>query len=250
MIFLHIRLEKKVGCILGGTQLQLKHVFLLVAGMGTMVTLLIFVPEQSLLILFFFAYSVILFLFTYLLVPKWYLAVVPPVLFILVFLYFWNIYLFNFFAILFGVSVSVYMGSLFNWKTTLGFVALLTIVDVIQVLLTGFMVASAQKVVELGLPVGIMLPMFPFTGGSTFLGLGDIFFFGLLGIQSLQKHGRRFGVASIGIMAFIFFLFQTLMLNSDFQNFPATVFIISGWLTSLAARYTHSVLSFHNGQSS
>jgi hypothetical protein len=240
VLFLHLRLNKKVDRLLGGQQLQLKHTVLLAAAMGAMVTVLVFLPELSLLLLFSFAYGVILFLFTYLLVPKWYLAVVPPVLFILAFMYFWNDYTFNLFAILFGISVSVYMGSLFTWKTTLGFVALLTVVDIIQVLITGFTVASAQKALDLQLPVGVM---FPFMNGYIFLGLGDIFFLGLLGIQNTQKYGKKFGIASIATMAFIFFLFQTFMLNSDIPDFPATVFIISGWLVSLAARQVYTLLT-------
>jgi hypothetical protein len=243
VVFLYSRLDKKVDRLLGGQELQLKHVILLVAAMGAMVTVLVFVPEQSMLVLFSFAYVVGLFLFTYLLVPKWYLAVVPPVLFILSFLYFWNIYLFNFFAIIFGISISVYMGSLFNWKTTIGFVSLLTIIDIIQVLITGFTVASAQKALELWLPIGVMLPTIPFIGNYTFLGLGDIFFLGLLGIQTTKKYGRKFGLASIATMAIVFFLFQTFMLNSTIQDFPATVFVVSGWLTSLAARYLYNLFT-------
>ncbi|MGD9131447.1 MAG: hypothetical protein PVH73_07735 [Candidatus Bathyarchaeota archaeon] len=243
VVFLYSRLDRKVSQLFGGQELRLEHIILLVAAMGAMVTVLVFVPEQSMLVLFSLAYVVSLFLFTYLLVPKWYVAVVPPVLFILSFLYFWNIYLFNFFAIVFGISVSVYMGNLFTWKTTLGFVSLLTIIDIIQVLVTRFTVASAQKALELGLPVGIMLPTIPFTDSYTFLGLGDIFFMGLLGIQSTRKYGRKFGLASIATMAFVFFLFQTFMLNSTIQNFPATVFVISGWLAALAARFLYNLFT-------
>ncbi|MDH5691242.1 MAG: hypothetical protein OEY81_07435 [Candidatus Bathyarchaeota archaeon] len=243
VVFLYSRLDKKVDHLFGGQKLQLKHIILLVAAMGAMVTVLVFIPEQSLLVLFSFAYIVTLALFTYLLVPKWYLAVVPPVLFILSFLYFWNIYLFNFFAIIFGISISVYMGSLFTWKTTVGFVFLLTIVDIIQVLITRFTVASAQKALELGLPVGVILPTIPFIDRFTFLGLGDIFFLGLLGIQNTRKYGRKFGLASIATMAIVFFLFQTVLLNSDIQDFPATVFVVSGWLTALGARYLYNLFT-------
>ena len=243
VVFLYSRLEKKVDQLLGGQELQLKHIILLVAAMGAMVTVLVFISEQSILVLFSFAYVVALFLFTYLLVPKWYLAVVPPVLFILSFLYFWNIYLFNLFAIIFGISISVYMGSLFTWKTTIGFVSLLTIIDIIQVLVTRFTVASAQKALELGLPVGVILPTIPLIDNYTFLGLGDIFFLGLLGIQSTQKYGRKFGLASIATMAIVFFMFQTVLLNSTIQDFPATVFVVSGWLTSLAARYLYNLFT-------
>jgi hypothetical protein len=71
--------------------------------------------------------------------------------------------------------------------------------------------------------------------------LGDVFFLGLLGIQSTRKYGRKFGLASIATMAFVFFLFQTFMLNSTIQDFPATVFVISGWLTALAARQLYNL---------
>jgi hypothetical protein len=206
---------------------------------GKTITVLVSIPEQSLLLLFTFAYVAILFLFTYLFVPKWYFAVAPPVIFIVLFLYFWNLYIFNFFAILFGVSISIYVGKLFTWKTTAAFVALLTIIDIIQVLVTRFMVASAEKLLKLGLPVGIILPTFPYAGGSTFLSLGDIFLMGLLVIQNTPKHGRKFGLTSIISIVIVFFLFQTTLLNSDIQDFPATVFVVSGWLTSLAARYLY-----------
>jgi len=240
VVFLYSRLDRKVSQLLGGQELRLEHTILLVAAIAAMVTVIVFIPEQSILALFSFAYVVVLFLFTYLMAPKWYLAVVPPVLFILSFLYFWNIYLFNFFAIVFGISVSVYMGSLFTWKTTIGFVSLLTIIDIIQVLVTRFTVASAQKALELGLPVGVLLPTIPFTGSYTFLGLGDIFFLGLLGIQSTRKYGRKFGIASIATMALVFFVFQTFMLNLVIQDFPATVFVVSGWLIALGARYLYT----------
>jgi hypothetical protein len=243
VIFLYSRLEKKIESLLGEKEFRLWHIVMLVVATGIMVTVLVFIPEQSLLLLFTFAYAAILFLFMYLFVPKWYLAITPPVIFIIFFLYFWNIYLFNFFAILFGISSSIYMGKLLTWKTTAVFIALLTLIDIIQVLVTRFTVASAEKLLELGLPVGIILPTFPFVGGSTFLGLGDIFLLGLLVIQNTRKYGRKFGFASIISIVVVFFLFQTTLLNSAIQHFPATVFVVSGWLTSLEARYLYYLLS-------
>jgi hypothetical protein len=242
VVFLYSRLDEKVASLLGEKEFRLWHIILLVAAAGIMVTILIFIPDQSLLLLFTFSYVAILFLFTYLFVPKWYLAIVPPILFILLFLYYWNIYLFNFFAILFGISISIYMGNLFTWKTTAAFVSLLTIIDIIQVLITRFTVASAAKLVELGMPVGIILPTFPYSSGSTFLGLGDIFLMGILIIQNARKYGSKFGIATIVSIVVVFFLFQTTLLNSNIQNFPATVFVVSGWLTSLAAKYLHLLL--------
>ncbi len=236
IVFLYARLEKKVDSLLGGTELRIWHVVLLVAATGLMVTILVFIPGRAMMVFFLFAYSTILFLFTYLLAPKWYLAVPVPVLFIALYLSpFWNIYLINFFAIIFAVCISVYMGSLFTWKTTVGFTLLLTIVDVIQVLITGFMIASAEKALELGLPIGIKLPTFPY-GGWTLLGLGDVFLFGLLSIQTTRKYGRKFGLASIVSMTIAFLLLQTILLNTGIGVFPATVLVIIGWLASLGGR--------------
>jgi len=243
-IFLYAKFEKKVDSLLGGTELRIGHVVLLVAAIGIIVTILVFVPERAMMVFFLFAYSTILFLFTYLLAPKWYLAVPIPVLFIALYLSpYWNIYLFNFFAIIFAVCISVYMGSLFTWKTTAAFVALLTIVDVIQVLVTRFTVISAEKALELRLPVAIILPMFPYEGW-TLLGLGDVFLFGLLSIQTTRKYGRKFGLASILSVTIVFLLLQTILLNYDVKSFPATVLVISGWLTSLGARYLYKTRMF------
>jgi hypothetical protein len=134
VVFLYARFEKKVDSLFEGRKLRIEHAVLLVAAIGIMVTVLIFVPERAMMFFFLFVYSVILFLFTYLLVPKWYLAVPVPFLFIALYLSpYWNIYLFNFFAIIFAVCISIYIGSLFTWKTTAVFVALVTIMDVIQV---------------------------------------------------------------------------------------------------------------------
>ncbi|MFQ5837101.1 MAG: hypothetical protein ACE5HG_04520, partial [Candidatus Bathyarchaeia archaeon] len=239
VVFLYARFEKKVDSLFGGKELRIGHAVLLVAAIGIMVTILVFVPEIAMMVFFLFAYSTILFLFTYLLAPKWYLAVPTPVLFIALYLSpYWNIYLFNFFAIIFAVCISVYMGSLFTWKTTAAFVAFLTVMDVIQVLITGHMVTSGEKAITLGLPVAIILPTFP-SEGLTFLGLGDVFLFGLLSIQTTRKYGRNFGLASIVSITVVFLLLQTVLLNTDVKSFPATVLVVSGWLTSLGARYLY-----------
>ena len=243
VVFLYSRLDKKVDQLFGGQELHLKHAILLVVAIGTMVTVIFAIPEHALLGIFLFAYTAILFLFTFLFVPKWYLAVVPPVLFILSFLYFWNIYLFNLFAIIFGISISVYMGNLFTWKTTAAFATLLTIMDIIQVLITKDMVRSFNRVLELGLPAFIKLPTFPSVGWFSHLGLGDVFFFGLLSIQTTRKYGRKFGLASILIMAIVFFLFQTVQVNFEIKDFPGTVFIVGGWLASLGARYLYNLFT-------
>jgi presenilin-like A22 family membrane protease len=242
IVFIYTFYEKKVSSLFGGKELRVGHAVSLVVAMGVIVTVLIFVPEIAIMVFFLFAYSVILFLFMYLVVPKWYLGVPIPFLFIALYFLgapYWNIYLFDFFAIIFAVSISVYLGSLFTWKTTVAFVVLVTVMDIIQVLITGHMITSGEKVLSLGLPVGIILPTFPYHGGTTFIGLGDVFLLGLLGIQTTRKYGRKTGLESIASITLVFLLLLTVLLNYDVGSFPATVFITGGWLTALTARYLH-----------
>ena len=201
MLYFYNRYDKKVDTLFEGKEFGMKHVILLVAAMGAMVTVLVLIPEFALLLLFLFAYSAISFLFIYLVAPKWYFAVPAPILFLL--LYFspyWNIYLFNIFAIMFSIGIVIYLSNLFTWKTTVGFAFLLTVMDTIQVFITKFTVTSAERALEQKLPIGIIFPIFP-SEGWMFLGLGDVFLFGLLSIQTWQKYGKKFGVTSVGLMS-------------------------------------------------
>jgi hypothetical protein len=62
------------------------------------------------------------------------------------------------------------------------------------------------------------------------LGLGDFFFAGLIGIQTMKKFGKSFTILSLIGMAVSFFVFETLMLNYAIRAFPGTLMIICGWL--------------------
>jgi len=243
VLFVHTKLSGKVKSLVGGREFKTRDVVLLVVMMGVMVTVLgwtvITIPERAIMVFFLFAYSTTLFLFTYLLVPRWYLAIVAPVIFIALYFLFWNVYLLNIFAAIFAICISVYLGNLFTWKTTGVFVALLTAMDVVQVLVTGFMVESSEKAIGLLLPAMIVLPSFPLQGYFMLLGLGDIFLSGLLVIQSTQRYGKRWGFATIVAIGVVFFLLETVLMNSGIEKFPATVLVIAGWLTALGIRYLY-----------
>ncbi|NIR87504.1 hypothetical protein GWO13_08075, partial [Candidatus Bathyarchaeota archaeon] len=127
------------------------------------------------------------------------------------------------------------------------FVVLLTVMDIVHVLVTGYIVESAERLVGvLRLPVVIIIPTFPTLGLSIVLGLGDIFLAGLLSIQTAKKYGKKFGFASIAAIAIVFLILNTVLLNYYSQAFPATVLVISGWLAALAARrlYQSSLLRY------
>jgi presenilin-like A22 family membrane protease len=191
--------------------------------------------------------------FVYSAVPKWYIAPILPAIFLLLYFFFWGIPQMDLFAAIFVVFISVYVGTFFEWKTLSVFAGLLTILDVIQVFGTRFMVTSGMKIMNLALPVMIKVPSFPYPGSMT-LGLGDFFLSGLLTIQTAKKYGRRFGYISIAFIAGAFLIFEALQLwyfellmqwypveeAAAKAAMPATVFIGSGWLLALGARYLYN----------
>jgi presenilin-like A22 family membrane protease len=258
VVVLYARLKAKFKSFLGEKELRLKDVILLVASMGIMVTVLVFIPSIAIMVGFLYVYCMVLFLFTYLMVPRYHLAILSPAIFVALYLLYkdsvwWNPFLLDLFAVVFSVFVSVYLGSLFSWKTTTLFVTLLTAMDVIQVFGTQFMVAASEKVIQLSLPVVIILPTFPSQAGQLALGLGDIFLAGLLSIQTTQRYGRKFGIAAMTSIAVVFMMLEMLLLNYHVPFFPATVLVIAGWLIALGARQlyklylgSHSLSAFYS----
>jgi hypothetical protein len=246
-LYIHSKYEMRVESVFEERKLDYRYAIIMVAAIGIMASVLLLIPDKAVMIFFMSAYSLLLFLFTYLVAPKWYLAFLPPVLFITIYFspyWMFNVFgvywIFNAFGIVFVILISVLLGSLFEWKTTAVFVALITIMDVVQVLVTGHMVESGVRIVEeLRLPAMIILPTFPYMGKLSALGLGDFFLSGLLSIQTAQKYGRKLGFASAIVIAVVFLMFQTVLLNFNVQAFPATVIILSGWLIALTARYLY-----------
>jgi len=302
-MFLNKRVERKLKSTLEEKEFRVRDAVLLVAAMSVMISLMVFIPQTAVMIMFLFSYSMLLFIFTYLFSDfkknrakifclaflvvsflaatisllsfgvngtvaygalgffglfgfaflaliyeenrvdtgeRWYLAVLPPASFICLYLFFsrtpiWFPYLLDLFAVVFAVLIILYLGSLFTWKTSLIFVGLLTVMDIILVLFTGTMVSAARHVFVLRLPILISVPTVPIIlteWGWLYmsLGLGDFFFAGLIGIQTMKKFGKDFAVLSVVSMTISFFVFEILMLNYGLRAFPGTLMIICGWL--------------------
>jgi hypothetical protein len=198
---------------------------------------------------------------------RWYVAVQPPALFILLFIFYnllysggvqvWYPLLMDVFGITFAILIVLYLGSMFTWKTAFLFAILLTIMDIILVLGTGTMVAAAQQFTGLGLPVLVYLPKiplipippdYPFIHFFGFLpsglGLGDFFFAGILAIQTLKKFGKKTTWISVVAMVVSFGAFLAFMpeiitrleplIGREIGGFPGTLMIICGWLPVVA----------------
>ena len=237
---LYGKFERKMRSFLGGREFRLRDAVLMVAVIGVMVTVLAFIPKLDVIRVFFLAvYSFVLFMFTYMVAPKWYLSIVSPAVFLFLYFFYWNVYLLDLFAVVFVIYVSTYLAVLFTWKTVTGFAMLLTLMDVIQVFGTQYMVRSSENLILLEMPAMIILPIIPygFPEARIMLGLGDVFLAGLLVTQTTRKFGRKFGYVTAAIMAAVFMVFEIILLNFLPGYFPATVMVFSGWLVAVGVCY-------------
>jgi len=227
-IFLQRKLEERISSLFEEKTISVREIVLMVAWMGVAVTAVVFIPSEAIQILFLAGYSYVLFSFTYIALKNWFLAAFPPIFFLFSYFFYWNLVLFNVFVILFSIILTVYTSGLFSWRTVWIFAALLTVMDVIQVFVTGFMGQSAMKMIELRLPVILMLPTYP-PGSNVGLGLGDLFLAGLLSIHMAAKHGVKAGILAAVMNSLAMFIFEVALLNIMFaQFFPATLVVIAG----------------------
>jgi hypothetical protein len=242
-LFLNQKTENKLKGVLEDREFRVRDAVLFVGLMAVMITLVVVVRQLSLIlmVLFLFSYSLLLFTFGYLVSKnRWYIGIIPPAVFILLYVflrdtYVWAYYLSNIYGLVFAILITLYLASLFNWKTTAVFGVLLTGMDIVLVLVTKTMVQAANAAVSLGLPVLVSLPLVPLIRTGTgllvlSLGLGDFFFAGLLAIQTYKKYGKRLAVASVVGMTFSFSIFEAFILTFRIGAFPGTLMIICGWV--------------------
>ena len=183
---------------------------------------------------------------------KWYLAALPPALFLLLFAFFsstfiWFPYLLDVYGIIFAMLIVIYLNSLFTWKTVFLFAGFLTGMDIVLVWLTQTMVQAAEHISGLGLPVLVAFPTIPListTAGILILrlGLGNFFFAGILASQTLKKFGKKTAITSLLTMCISFGLFELILLNPELTAalpvpaLPATLPILLGWLPVVAIK--------------
>ncbi len=190
---------------------------------------------------------------------RWYIAVQPPALFVLLFVFYnvfyngtpvWYPIMWDVFALTFAILIILYLGSMFTWKTALLFAALLTVVDLILVIGTGSMGEAAQQFTKLGLPVLVYLPnvplVFSLEGAVLFrgLGLGDFFFAGILALQTFKKFDKKTTLLSIVAMSISFGIWLAFIpeivsalepiIGRELLGFPGTLMIVTGWLFVVA----------------
>jgi hypothetical protein len=248
-LFLNQKTEDKLKTTLEEKELGVRDTVLLVGLMVIMISSIVFFRGSvaPLMILFMFSYSMLLFIFTYLFSRHWYVSIMPPVMFILLYVFLrnsfvWTDYLVSIYGVVFAVLITLYVGSLFTWKPTLIFACLLTAADIILVLVTGTMVQAANTTfISLSLPVMVAVPVVPLIATSLgllpmALGIGDFFFAGLLATQTFKKYGKTVAIVSMISMTASFFIFEMFLLTFWKIGFPGTLMIICGWLPPVAVK--------------
>jgi len=233
-VFLYRKVESTFTSMFENQKFTTRDAVLMVVSMGIMVSTIAFLPGQALQIGFIAAYSYMLFVFTYMVMKKWYLAAVPPVVFLVSYVYlFSQLAVFNLFVVIFAIVITIYISSFFTWKTVWLFAAILTAMDIIHVYVTGFMKQAAIGMIELKLPVMLILPRFP-PGHLIGLGTGDLFLAGLLAVQTAKKLGQKAGILVAAMNGVAMFVFEVISFNTGFADFfPATIVVVAGWLASL-----------------
>lgn len=232
-VLMYRKLVPRITSLLEDRKFSTRDAVLIVVAMGLMVTLMALVPSRAIQIVFLIAYSYMMFSFTYIAVRKWYIAILPPIAFMLFYHFYWGLLILNLFVAAFAIMIPIYLGALFSWKTTWIFASLLTAMDVIQVFGTGFMGELAGKTIELGLPVLLMVPTYP-AERLIALGLGDVFLAGLLAVQTALRDGQKAGILAAAIVGVAVFVFEVASFNTGFSRyFPATIVVIAGWIASL-----------------
>jgi len=243
---------------LRGKEFKSKDAIILSAAIGVTVSLVAAVPSQALVIIFLSAYSLLLFQFSYLVRPKLSMSILVPVLFLgLYFLFrgsvYWNPLILDAFAVIFAVLVSTFLGVTFTWGAAVAFAVAITAVDIFQVLYTGSMVMAFEKTMGLDLPVALIVPVVPLIPTSeplypalpyafSGLGLGDLSLIGLLVAKTAERYGRGLGLATALSMGVSFFIFETLAMNFGGGFYPATVFVVSGWVVVLFGKFIASLV--------
>jgi hypothetical protein len=241
-LYLNRKTESKLKDTMQERQIGVWDAVQLVGFMSVMIYLIVFVRQITLvlMVLFLFAYSMLLFTFGYLFSKnRWYVGILPPVVFILLYAFVrdtsaWVFFLSNIYGLVFAVLITLYLVGLFTWKATAIFGVLITVMDIVLVLVTGTMIEAANVTSSLNLPVMVSVPIIPLVSTEKGLlmmrlGLGDFFFAGLLGIQTSKKYGTRFAIVTAMAMTVSFFIFVVLLLNYLQRPFPGTLMIICGW---------------------
>ncbi len=229
VVWAYPRVEHKMKRFMEEGEFTVKDALGLALVLAVAVAILAISPSALLLVLSMIGIGFVLNLTSLIITGNRWISVILPAVFYVCFFFFWNLKLLNVFALILSFGASLILASAFSWSSSLVFIAVLTLIDVIHVFGTKMMVEVGQKGIQLGLPIMLLLPAYP-AGGYLGFGLGDLFVASLITIRNWERFGGKAGlITSIHVT---FFLGIMIPIVERFGALPATIFISAGWVTS------------------
>ena len=251
---LFLKYEKRIKSAFEG-EFRCQDAILAVMMIGFSVSIVALIPEQAVMFGFLLYFAIFLFELAHVFTEKWSFSIIAPAVFTGLYFFSWNTLFMNLFStttIVFSTALlsasftqetKVKAKSIFSRKNVLSglvlFVVLIVLADVTLVFGTNLMETAVRKIAQLGLPLLVIVPTFPSTGGYVGLGLGDILLSGLLGILTAKKMGRKTGILCILSISLTVLLGETIMLNFNTGGLPATILVVAGWLVALGMQRLH-----------
>ena len=92
-LFIYDSFKKKAKSVFEDRKFSTREVIFMVAIMAGVITIIALIPRVAIQILFLIVYSYMMGSFTYIVLKKWWLAIIPPVLFVLTYLFIQNMIL-------------------------------------------------------------------------------------------------------------------------------------------------------------
>jgi len=224
------KMGAKLKLVFANKKLQVKEVLLLVFFFGVSLVVFAYAPELAVVTIYFFAFSFLLFFTVYSAVARWDIAIILPTAFVISYLFLWNVFLLDLFAITAAILVSVYLTEFLDDKGVIAFAVSLTVLDIIAVLGPHpYMVVTAERVMALSLPGLIIAPTFPAQGVGA-LGVGDVLLSNLLTVKTFQKYRFKGSYLCSLVVAISFATFGALQRYLGVRFLPATPPVVYGWL--------------------
>jgi len=232
IVWAYPRVEPRMKRFMEGGEFTVKDALGLAIVLAVSIAVLALTPSALLLILSMIGIGFVLNLTSLIITGNRWISVILPSIFYVCFFFFWNLKLLNLFAIILAFGTSLILADVFTWRSSLAFIAVLTLIDVIHVFGTKMMIEVGARASGMELPLLLRLPTYP-VQGEMMLGLGDLFVASLVTIRNWERFGGKAGlITSIYIAIFLLSIVPLFQAFRALQALPATIFIVAGWITS------------------
>lgn len=161
------------------------------------------------------------------------IAVIGGLTFPLLYYNVWNIYTFNIIALIVVTFGVLFLQQVFTWKMFKIFMALFIFFDIIAVFISKTMIVAAHKAINNSIPVMVAMPANELSSTGIALGLGDIFFAGILCTLYTKELGferndkLKFSYITTAFIGLLLLISNIVL---PYNALPATVHVFIGFM--------------------